>query len=81
MSEYYREVPVDEARKISSLYLKHLVIIFAWDDAHKLLHTTTYGSTPHFKIAAARGGEIAAQALGFDLEKTKVISTETVPQI
>ncbi len=65
----YQPITVDAARKISREFSKSIVIICAWDPEHNLLHTTTYGKEPQDKINAAKGGDIAAKALGTDLTK------------
>lgn len=67
LKQEYKSIPVQTARELSIQFEKAVVIICAWDDVHKRLHTTTYGTTPAFKIAAGRGGEICATALGMDL--------------
>ena len=62
--EPYKPVPVAEARRISETYGKSVVLIFAWDPAHGMLHSTTYGRNEQEKEWAAQGGEIGARALG-----------------
>ena len=61
MSEY-KPIPVEAARFIAREFDKQIVIVLAWTD--NTLHTTTYGSDPQHKEWAARGGEVAAKALG-----------------
>lgn len=68
----YLGIPVETARGIASEFDKQIVIICAWNHAHKQLHTTTYGAEPQDKISAANGGEICAKALGMDLSKSNV---------
>ena len=63
----YKSIPVETARQIARDFEKSIVIICAWDAAHMLLHTTTYGREPKDKINAANGGDICAKALGMDL--------------
>jgi hypothetical protein len=60
----YEPVPVEVAREIAEKYHKSIVIIFAHDPVHGLMHTTTYGTDPQNKAWAAQGGEIATKALG-----------------
>lgn len=60
----YIPVPVEAARDIAEKYGKSIVIIFSYDPAHGLLHTTTYGTDPQNKAWAAQGGEIGTEALG-----------------
>lgn len=75
----YMAIPVETARKLSRDFSKSIVIICAWDPAHKLLHTTTYGVEPTDKIAAAKGGDICAKALGMDMtQKDPVEDFRTV---
>ncbi len=64
MEETYRPVPVAAAKTIAEQYGKSIVIIFAHDPVHGLMHTTTYGTDPQNKAWAAQGGEIATKALG-----------------
>ena len=63
MSEY-KPIPVSEAQRIADQYEKPIVIILAFDRAHGLLHTTTFGQDAQDKDWAAQGGEIATRALG-----------------
>lgn len=65
----YQPIPVETARQIARDFAKQIVIICAWDGTANLLHTTTYGVDALDKIAAAKGGEICAKALGTDLGK------------
>lgn len=67
----YREVPVAEAKRIAEQFDKEMVIINAYDDRHRLTHTTTYGKTPQQKEIAADAGERTARALGCALEAKK----------
>src|SRR5437588_9363562 len=60
----YKPIPVEAAKEISDKYEKSIVLIWSWDPVHELLHTTTYGKSIQEKNWAARGGEIAAEALG-----------------
>lgn len=60
----YKPVPVEAARAISETYEKPIVIIYSYDVAWNLIHTTTYGSNPENRAWAAEGGEIATRALG-----------------
>jgi hypothetical protein len=60
----YEPVPVEAARAIAEKYGKSIVIIFAHDPVHGVLHTTTYGTDPQNKEWAAKGGEIGTKALG-----------------
>ncbi len=60
----YKPVPVEAAQSIAEKYDKAIVIVCSHDPIHGLLHTTTYGTSPHNKAMAAQGGEIAARALG-----------------
>lgn len=69
MSNKYIPVPVEIARMIADKYQKAIVIINTWDITHGLLHTTTYGRSLEQKHQAAKGGEIAATALGADMPK------------
>jgi hypothetical protein len=64
----YVAVPVEAAKAIADQYGKSIVIIFAHDPVHGVLHTTTYGRDPQEKAWAAQGGEIATKALGGVLE-------------
>ena len=64
----YLPIPVEFAREVARKFDKDIVIICAWSNEHALLHTTTYGVNPEDKIHAAKGGEIAATALGMDLK-------------
>jgi len=68
----YLGVPVQKAREIAREFDKQIVIIAAWNHAHKRLHTTTYGVNPTDKISAANGGEMVAKALGMDLGKGEI---------
>lgn len=68
----YKPVAVSVAKYISRVYDKSIVIINTWDSVHRLLHTTTYGKTLQQCQWAAKGGEIAAAALGADLSKKQV---------
>lgn len=65
----YIPIPVKAARKIAEKYQKEIVIINAYDTKFRLLQTTTYGVTTQLGQAAAKGGELAAQALGFDIDE------------
>lgn len=65
----YLSIPVEEARSLAAKYGKQIVIINAWDQAHQLLHTVTYGQTPADKLHAARAGDLCAGVLGMDLER------------
>lgn len=69
MSSPYEPVPVTAARAIATQFSKSQVIIIAWDQAHALVHTTTYGVSAEDKAHAARAGDICAKALGCDLSK------------
>jgi|SRR5579863_5050598 len=60
----YKPIPVEDAKALAERYQKSIVIIFAWDPAHGLIHTTTYGFSEQDKDWAAKGGEIATAALG-----------------
>jgi hypothetical protein len=60
----YEPVPVAAARAIAEQYGKSIVIIFAHDPVHGMLHTTTYGIDEQNRAWAAQGGEIATKALG-----------------
>lgn len=64
----YKPVPIEAARFIAEQFSKSIVVIIAWDDEHRLLHTATYGVNAEQKRFAARAGEIAAAALGADLD-------------
>ncbi len=66
----YEPVPVEAARAVAEKYGKSIVIIFAHDPVHGLLHTTTYGDNPQNKAWAAKGGEIASKALGGVLDES-----------
>lgn len=52
-------------------YDKSIVIILAFDDNHKLLHTTTYAVKPEDRGLAAALGVTAAGAVGADLTQAK----------
>lgn len=71
MTTDYKVVPVDAAKALSVQYDKPIVIICCWDRVYNRLHTTTYGASPADKISAAKGGEICAQSLGMDLDKSE----------
>lgn len=60
----YRPIPVKAAELLAKRYDKSIVIIFAHDPIHGVLHTTTYGRSEQEKHWAALGGEIATKALG-----------------
>ncbi len=60
----YKPIPTAEAKTLAGHYDKSIVIIFAWDPVHGLIHTTTYGVSEQDKDWAAKGGEIATAALG-----------------
>ncbi len=63
VSEYV-PIPAVAAKEIADRYQKSIVIIFAHDPVHGLVHTTTYGVREQDKEWAAIGGEIATRALG-----------------
>ena len=63
----YKPIPVLAAKKLAERYDKSIVIVLAWDPAHGLMHTTTYGVSEQDKDWAAKGGEIATTALGGSL--------------
>lgn len=63
MSDYI-PVPVSAAKEITDQFEKSIAIIATWDQAHGLLHVTTYGVNESEKAWAASGGEIVAKALG-----------------
>lgn len=62
----YVPVPVEAAAEIGKRYDKDIVVICAWDFAHGMLHTTTWGAAPLDKHHAAVAGEICAKALRAD---------------
>lgn len=64
MTEPYKPIPVIEAKSLAERFDKSIVIVCAWDPAHGLLHTTTYGVSEQEKHWAALGGEKATRALG-----------------
>lgn len=68
--EPYKPVPVEVARQIAEQYGKSIVIIFAHDPVHGIMHTTTFGADPQNKAWAAQGGEIATKALGGILDES-----------
>jgi hypothetical protein len=56
MSEY-QPVPVSAAREIAAKFDKTMVVILAYDPAHQLTHTTSYGVSAFEKEQAASVGE------------------------
>lgn len=69
MTKQYTPVPVAAAKEIAEKFSKAIVIINTWDTEHGLLHTTTYGVSEVQKHQAAKGGDIAAKALGADMPR------------
>ncbi len=57
----YKPIPVEVARQISHEFDKSMVVILAYDPAHLLMHTVTYGVDPLDKETAALK---AAQLIG-----------------
>lgn len=66
----YQPVPVSIAAAIANAFDKSIVVINSWDDAHKVLHTTTYGVNAQQKEFAAAAGVITAQAMGASLPES-----------
>jgi hypothetical protein len=66
MSEYL-DVPVEAAKSIAERFRKSIVVILAFDPAHQLTHTTTYGVSAFDKENAAAAGEKCSAAVGCDL--------------
>lgn len=69
MKKKYIPVPVKAAKEIAEKYDKAIVIVNTWDTTNGLLHTTTYGASEAQKLQAAKGGDIAAKALGADMPR------------
>lgn len=65
----YKPVPVEAARKIAVKFDKSMVVILAYDPAHQLTHTTTYGVSAIEKEQAAAAGELLARTIGADLNQ------------
>lgn len=65
----YKPVPVSAARDVANSFDKDVVVIIAYDNAHNLTNTTTYGRDALDKIRAADLGEILAKAAGCDMGK------------
>ena len=65
--ETYRPIPVDEARRISSLYLKDWVIILAHDGEHDKTHSTTFAHSAGNKALAADLADFCLRAIGVAL--------------
>jgi hypothetical protein len=72
MTQKYTPVPVEAAKAIAEKYEKDIVIVNSWDTTHGLLHTTTFGVSEEQKHQAAVGGEVAATALGADLNRKDI---------
>jgi hypothetical protein len=65
----YKPIPVAEAKRLSTDYAKSMVVILAWDPAHQLTHTTTYGVEAFDKENAAAVGVLCSKAIGSDMSK------------
>lgn len=61
----YIEVPWSAAKEIAEKFEKNQVIIVTWDDAHKMQHVTTYGTSRESSAQAAQGGNFVKEALGW----------------
>lgn len=71
MSGEYQPVPVAAAKEIADNFGKGIVVILAVDQAHGLVHTTTYGSSEADKtVAALLGNHMAAQVSDLAQAKT-----------
>lgn len=67
--DQYKPVPVDVAKQIADRFDKAMVVILAYDVAHELTHTTTYGTTEYGKENAAGAGAYLTQTIGSDLSQ------------
>ncbi len=65
----YQPVPVDAARQIGQHFGKGIVVILAVDDAHALIHCTTWGETAEQKHSAAQLGDQISVFVGMDLSR------------
>ncbi len=67
MSEY-RPIPSAEGKILAEKYAKDVVVILAIDHEHDMVHTTTFGKSPHDKEVAAILGERLGVMLGLESE-------------
>jgi len=72
-SAKYKRIPISAAKEIAKNYDKNLVVIVTWDAAHNLQHVTTYGRSKVECEAAARGGNLVKQALGWPPEECNAV--------
>lgn len=69
----YVPVPVEVAREIAGRFGKSMVVILAYDPAHQLTHTTTYGQSALEKERAADVGDRCTKLIcgeGFEQKRT-----------
>lgn len=68
-----KSIPVTAAKTISQAYDAPIVIVFGLDPATGKQHVTTYGNTVALCEAAARGGNILKEHLGWPAELCKAV--------
>lgn len=67
----YKPVPVESARVIGREFSKEIVVIVAWDECTRQIHTTTWGAAAKHKDWAAALGVKLAEAAGADVSKRR----------
>ena len=65
----YKPIPVSVAKDIAATFAKSQVVILAYDPAHEVTHTVTYGVEPFDKENAAAAGHLCTKAIGCDLSR------------
>lgn len=66
-----KNIPIAAAKRISQDCEAPIVIVFALDPVTGTQHVTTYGDTVAYCEAAARGGNILKEHLGWPEEMCK----------
>jgi hypothetical protein len=67
----YKEVPVEVAMNISSMFGKDVVIVVSVDNDHSMTHTTTFGVSADDKTVAANLGEMMTTLTGSDVSQAR----------
>lgn len=60
----YRPIPVDEAKTLSSLYAKPIVVVISADDVHERLGVTSFGRGAGQAVQAARLADYLMTLIG-----------------